>query len=165
MKDIYLISDPHFFDEDMLTLCGRPFGCVSAMNESIIDRWNKVVRPQDHVYCLGDIAMRRRELEIVKRLNGHKRLIFGNHDIFDYEEYALVGFKKLMAYRVLDNVIMSHIPISSTSMGRFLGNIHGHIHNAPRLVGPYLNVSVENINYTPIHFDEAKKQLAVNAAY
>jgi calcineurin-like phosphoesterase family protein len=159
MKDIYLISDPHFSDWDMLAVCNRPFGQLTEMNETIVERWNSVVRPQDHVYCLGDVAMKRKELEIVRRLNGHKRLIFGNHDIFEYKEYVKVGFQKLMAYRVLDNVIMSHIPIALTSMGRFLGNIHGHIHTSPDLVGPYLNVSVEKINYTPIHFDEAKSRL------
>jgi calcineurin-like phosphoesterase family protein len=160
MKDIYVISDPHFSDWDMLSVHvgNRPFNQLTDMNEELVARWNSVVRPQDHVYCLGDVAMKRRHLGIVHRLQGHKRLIFGNHDIYEFKEYVHVGFQKLMGYRVLDNIIMSHVPIALSSMGRFRGNIHGHLHNN-FLRGPYLNVCVERINYTPIHFDEAKKLL------
>jgi calcineurin-like phosphoesterase family protein len=45
------------------------------------------------------------------------------------------------------------------SMGRALGNAHGHIHEKPSPPGPYLNVSVESINYTPISLEEARKRL------
>ncbi len=163
--NLFLISDPHFSHENIIRYCNRPFASAAEMDEVIVERWNSVVRPQDHVYCLGDVAMKRAQLSIVKRLNGHKRLLFGNHDIYDYKEYVAVGFKKLAAYRVLDNCILSHIPISGDSLGRFTGNIHGHVHDNPSPVGPYLNVCVEKINYTPIPFEQAKKQLLLKAAY
>ncbi len=48
----------------------------------MIDRWNAVVKKDDNVYHLGDFAFsdEARIEQILKQLNGNKRLIFGNHD-------------------------------------------------------------------------------------
>lgn len=60
----------------------RPFTSTEEMDETMVDNWNRVVRPQDKVYHLGDIAMSKRPLHaIMPRLNGEKVLIKGNHDI------------------------------------------------------------------------------------
>lgn len=171
--NLFFISDTHFGHANILkftinesgTLLRPGFKDVNHMDEAIIQNWNKVVRPQDHVYHLGDVAMSRRFLPIVKRLNGHKRLIFGNHDIFDYKHYAEAGFEKLMGLRVLDRIIFSHIPVHENQLSRFKLNVHGHTHiNVVRnAVGHpdkrYKCVCVEQVNYTPVPFEELKKGL------
>lgn len=51
------------------------------MNEALIENWNSCVQPSDTVYCLGDLSLALRPVEIITpRLNGHKILIPGNHD-------------------------------------------------------------------------------------
>lgn len=52
------------------------------MDEIIIQRWNEVVKPEDTVYHLGDIALGPidKSLSKITRLNGHKIAILGNHD-------------------------------------------------------------------------------------
>jgi calcineurin-like phosphoesterase family protein len=35
-------------------------------------------------------------------------------------------------------------------------NVHGHIHQNPSPEGPYRNVSVEAINYTPVNIEELR---------
>lgn len=51
------------------------------MNEALVANWNKVVTPDDTVYCLGDFSMSFRSIELFShRLNGLKFLIPGNHD-------------------------------------------------------------------------------------
>jgi calcineurin-like phosphoesterase family protein len=51
------------------------------MNEAIIKNWNDVVKPEDTVYCLGDISLSFKPIEIYSgRLNGTKYLVPGNHD-------------------------------------------------------------------------------------
>lgn len=147
---IFLISDTHFGHENIIGYCGRPFACAAEMDEALVDRWNAVVRPSDHVYHLGDVAMKKPHLDIVKRLSGHKRLVFGNHDIFEVKHYLAAGFEKVMGLRVLDGLIFTHIPIHHGSMGRFRANVHGHVHNNEALALPYINVSVEVIDYTPV---------------
>lgn len=162
MANLFVISDTHFGHENIIGYCGRPFSCAAEMDEAIVDRWNATVRPQDHVYHLGDVAMKKPHLEIVKRLNGHKRLIPGNHDIFEAEVY-LRYFEKVCGMRVLDGMLLTHIPIHAGSLGRFKANIHGHIHNADSLPLPYVNVSVEVTDYRPLALEEVKQraQLAV----
>jgi calcineurin-like phosphoesterase family protein len=120
------------------------------MDEHMIERWNSVVRPQDHLYHLGDVVMRQQVLDVVMpRLNGHKRLVRGNHDIFRTKHYTRY-FDEIYGLRVLDNMIFSHIPIHPESLGRFKANVHGHLHGQHSLGGKYIDVSVEAVDYTPV---------------
>jgi calcineurin-like phosphoesterase family protein len=155
---LWLISDTHFSHENIITYCKRPFASAEEMDEVLVQNWNKVVKPSDHVYHLGDVALRKQQLAIVSRLNGKKRLLLGNHDIFDVKDYLKAGFQKVMAYRVLDGCLLSHIPVHPGSMGRFRANIHGHIHER-NYEFPYINTSVEQIDYTPVALETITKDL------
>lgn len=163
---IYVISDTHFGHANILTFIGengrrvRPeFDDVAAMDEAMVERWNARVRPQDHVYHLGDVAMRRPDLAIVKRLNGHKRLVRGNHDVYQTKDYLAVGFKEIHGTRVLANMVLTHIPIHPGSLARFKGNVHGHIHERKIDDPRYVNVSVEQVAYTPVSLEEVAEML------
>lgn len=157
---LFLISDTHFSHANIIRYANRPFSSPEEMDEELIRRWNSVVRPSDHVYHLGDVAMRRSHLQIIKRLNGHKRLVWGNHDIYDWKSYREVGFEKCVGIRVIDNCILTHIPIHPESLARFTMNIHGHTHTNGSPRGRYLSVCCEMIHYTPISLEEAKKVFA-----
>lgn len=166
---IWLISDTHFHHANILTFKGtngeliRPgFGSIEEMNETIVSRWNSVVKPADHIYHLGDVSMRVSSsvcASLIARLNGLKRLVRGNHDKHQTTQYLKMGFKEIHGMRLLFDVWLTHGPIHPMSMGRALGNIHGHIHEKPSPPGPYLNVSVEAIDYTPISLEDARKRL------
>ena len=51
-------------------------------------------------------------------------------------------------------MMLTHIPIHPGQLNRFDANIHGHIHDRKIDDKRYVNVSVEQINYTPISLDE-----------
>lgn len=170
MATIFVISDTHFGHKNILTFTRqdgspvRPFASVEEMNETMIQRWNEVVRPQDHVYHLGDVVMHKRDLPIVGRLNGHKRLLGGNHDIHKTKEYYQY-FEEIKGVRVFEklDLILSHFPLHPESLRGNWVNVHGHTHNnVPALhFGPrYLNVSVEMIDYRPITLEEVQKRVA-----
>jgi len=90
----------------------RPFTSNEEMNETMIERHNAKVKEQDTVYFLGDVVINKKYLELVKRMNGRKILVRGNHDIFKDEEYREVGFEQLHGVRVfVDKFILSHIPL------------------------------------------------------
>ena len=93
----------------------------------MVKAWNERVKPTDKVYHLGDVVINRKALGILRRLNGDKVLIRGNHDIFRDEDYR-AHFRELRAYHVMNGMILSHIPVHSDSLGRFGVNIHGHLH-------------------------------------
>lgn len=175
MPNRFLISDTHFGHtntwekftlEDGSPL--RPFTSTEEMDETMVDNWNKTVRPQDTVYHLGDVVIARRHLETVKRLNGRKILIRGNHDIFKDKDYYEAGFEQIHGVRVfVDQFILSHIPLHPDCVGeRFKRNVHGHLHGNRIMkqvfrsytIDPrYLCVCVEQINFTPISFDDVLK--------
>lgn len=184
MADIWFSSDLHFDHANIISFCDRPFSSTHEMNEAIIERHNAVVKPQDHHYNLGDVTMIRggapqvaRLKAWVSRLNGHKRLIMGNHDHFSVEAYLTAGFEKIMAMQMFDNIRFTHIPIHPFSMGSAVANVHGHIHNIPSpapvvqlykrspdsdplvVVKPYINISCEMTDYSPIHLDMIKQRI------
>lgn len=56
---------------------------VELMTETLIQRWNSVVKPEDEVWIVGDFSMKldaKKQAEVLRRLNGVKNLILGNHD-------------------------------------------------------------------------------------
>lgn len=133
----FVVSDTHFGHtnswekfklEDGSPL--RPFSSTEEMDEAMIERWNAVVQPHDTVYHLGDVVINRKHLHLVKRLNGRKILIRGNHDIFRDEDYREVGFEQIHGVRVfVDRFILTHIPLHPDCVsGRFRVNVHGHLH-------------------------------------
>jgi calcineurin-like phosphoesterase family protein len=90
------------------------------------------------------------------------------------EFYRSIGFEKVYAtWRCEEGFISSHFPLHPRSLSTATANVHGHIHQAatydpvvfpewkrdngkvvPARVVPYINVSVEAVNYRPVHLDE-----------
>jgi calcineurin-like phosphoesterase family protein len=140
----------------------RPWIDPDQMDEDMVELWNSTVSPKDKVYHLGDVVINRKALKLLHRLNGDQILIKGNHDIFRLEEY-LPFFRDIRAYHMLDKYMLTHMPIHEESLGRYAGNIHGHLHNNRVMrngkIDPrYLCVSVEHTDYKPINFEEVKRR-------
>lgn len=171
MSNIWVISDTHFNHQNILTFKDsdgnpvRPFSSVEEMNETMIDRWNAVVKPSDKVYHLGDVFFGSKDWIEANwsRLNGRKRLIVGNHDNIPYIVQQRM-FEKVEMWRMFPefNLLFTHVPVSTSTLGerRFKGipmtNVHGHIHSNPSPEGTYRCVCVEQIDYRPINIDELK---------
>ena len=187
MTNRFVISDTHFGHTNSWQLFKRPdgsplrpFTSTEEMDEAMIERWNAKVQPHDVVYHLGDVVINRKYLHLVKRLNGKKRLVRGNHDIFKDQDYRDVGFDSLYGVRVFtDKFILSHIPLHPDCIThRFKVNVHGHLHanevmrtrtnmvhgTMTGLVTEpdprYLCVSVEHTDYEPLSFEEVDERIA-----
>jgi calcineurin-like phosphoesterase family protein len=168
MSNIFIVSDTHFGQESILrflTPTGermRPmWETADEMDEALVENWNKVVRPQDKVYHLGDVSMKRHKIEVVGRCNGHKRLVRGNHDIFPMK-YYLPFFDEIYGTRVFDDMILSHFPIVLDSIKDRWTCVHGHVHNnvRPGHLGPkYLNVSIEVTEWRPLAIEEVRQRI------
>lgn len=166
MANTFLISDTHFSHTNICKFLRedgsklRPWDDVNEMDHVLIENWNKVVGPKDKVYHLGDVFINKKARFILNGLNGDKVLIKGNHDIFDLATYTPF-FRDIRAYHVLDKCILSHIPIHPQQLGRFKGNIHGHLHehvvrdHAGNVDPRYLTMCVEHINFTPVELSVA----------
>jgi len=181
---IWLTSDTHFFHENILKYCNRPFGSVEDMNEALVKNWNSVVKPEDHVYHLGDFCFGNVEkwnwcLE-PGRLNGHIHLILGNHDperVFRegtlIERFDSIDFQKILVIGGW-TVILNHFPFLSFSNNidhKVIG-LSGHTHvgqlsssvesydklNAMYKPNQY-DVGVDNNNFTPVSWVEVKNKV------
>jgi len=166
MSNIFLCSDHHFGHANILTFTTsdgsrvRDFDSVEQMDETMVENHNRVVSAKDKVYFLGDVAFSKKTLAILARLNGEKVLIKGNHDqekLTEYQKY----FKDVRGSHQFSGLIFSHIPIHLDSLGRWGANIHGHLHTNQVMINgvpdpKYLNVSMEQIAYTPISLEAAK---------
>lgn len=179
MSNTWIVSDTHFGHENILNFVDsstglkvRPnFSNVDEMDEFMVDNWNSVVKQDDKIWHLGDVMMgdKARFVKTWKKLNGSKRLCVGNHD--DIKHLVAGGFFK---YVVLerkfreDGLHLSHIPlhgsqheVGAPGSGRFLCNVHGHIHGNATPEGRYINMSVEVINYTPVAYEDVVAQAKI----
>jgi calcineurin-like phosphoesterase family protein len=175
MPSVFLVSDTHFghagvcrFLRDDGTKL-RPWDDPNEMDEEMVKRWNERVKPNDKVYHLGDVVINRKALNILRRLNGDKVLIKGNHDIFKLEDYT-DHFRDIRGYHVMNGMILSHIPVHEESLGRFGVNIHGHLHAnrvvkikhkgaTPEVDHRYHCVCVEQTDFAPILFEDVLKRI------
>ena len=179
MTNRFVISDTHFGHENSWAKfklndgCTplRPYTSTEEMNEDMIAKWNAKVGPKDVVYHLGDVVINKKYLPILDRLNGSKRLIMGNHDIFGVKEY-LKYFTELYGCRVfVDKFILTHIPLHPDSITeRFVVNTHGHYHaNKVMWTNPisgkheedprYFCACVEQTGFAPLSFEEVEEQI------
>lgn len=141
----YFISDLHFNHSNILKFERQEFKTIEEHNEFIIASINRVVTKFDTLYLLGDLGD---DLELIKRLNGRKILVMGNHDKLaksKYREY----FDEVHDTPIYLNkrVVLSHIPIPVTK-GTL--NVHGHLHGSILNSENHLNISAMLINYRPI---------------
>lgn len=173
MSNIFFAADYHFGHESPYKVFKRadgsplrPFASADEGDEAMIERHNKVVRPQDRVYVVGDVAMSHKYLHKLDRMNGRKVLIKGNHDIAKLSQY-LPYFDDIRGSHQFDGILITHIPVHPGSLARWGFNVHGHLHanrvvitdqyGLERIDPRYFCVSVERIDYTPISLEEVKK--------
>lgn len=172
MPTTFFIGDTHLGHKNIIIFepLYRPFATIEEHDEKLIDNWNSVVGKNDIVYHLGDAVFGKGNIHKLGRLNGTKKLIMGNHDCYATVEY-LKYFTKLHGILYYEGrVILSHVPVHEKQVSgqRFKHNIHGHLHSKAvlkhtgniELIDPrYINVSCEQINLTPISYDELKLRM------
>jgi len=176
MPSVFLVSDTHFGHKGVCHFTRndgvtklRPWDNPDEMDEAMVKLWNERVKPTDKVYHLGDVVINRKALNTLRRLNGDKVLIKGNHDIFKLPDY-LEHFRDVRSYHVMNGMILSHIPLHEESLGRFGVNIHGHLHAnrvmtrkhagaTPVVDVRYHCVCVEQTDFAPILFEDVVKRI------
>jgi len=158
----FVISDHHFFhhtsaERNIIKYCNRPFKDLKEMHYVMIKKWN-VVSKNDTVLHLGDFSFGNKKMvtAIRKKLNGKIYMVKGNHDKHGVKWYSDCGITLIKKPFMENNILFSHarkIELADNI------NIHSHSHNKIPLLESignvkFYNVSVENINYTPIRIGE-----------
>lgn len=173
-KEIWFCSDLHLGHSNMYkftnydgTKC-RPWDNYEEAEEYMLQEFNKVLKPTDTLYILGDVASKTdRASYFFNALVPCRRiLLMGNHDNKIGFKFLSKYFNEIRGAYNLENYIMTHIPVSSGSKGRFKRNLHGHTHNNiitidnnGKIPDPwYRNVCVERTGFKLINFSEIKTE-------
>lgn len=135
---IYFTADLHFGHAKVIEFCNRPFTNVETMEHGLISNWNKIVRPQDTVYVLGDFSFCKRQhtTYIISQLNGKIIFIKGNHD---HKKNFPTGTEmpEMLTIKVTSdelklrkkNITLCHYPLAIWNKRQYgAWHLHGHSH-------------------------------------
>lgn len=174
MRPLWFYGDPHFGHANIIEYAHRPFANVDAMDAELERRYAKYVEPDDIVLWCGDVSFRDAAWTraLLARLPGHKLLVRGNHDgtlahclamgfdfVADFLHMQIAGHK----------VTVAHMPPAGATQdtryaerrppkpgpGEFV--LHGHTHEAARLVGRRIHVGVDAWDFMPAPYDQVER--------
>lgn len=180
---LWFTSDTHFFHENIIKYCNRPFKDAFEMNEVLIANWNKLVKPDDDIIIAGDF-IHSGNLELIHRLmdrlNGDKWLCYGNHDYQNKLERDEIskGFNyhcwDSMDFQVEDSGLedgfmkfhINHYPCEFWT--RNAVHLHGHVHSGPTSSSMEVckfnpmryDIGVDNNSFKPVSYEEIKVIIA-----
>lgn len=171
MNNIFFVSDTHCGHNQPFLYEPRGFSSVEEMDETIIENWNKIVKPDDMVIHLGDVILNDNEhgLECLRRLNGQISLVWGNHETDTRKKFLgalpnviTLGYAHQFKYGKL-TFYLSHYPALTANyddkhFSQHVFNLHGHTHQRANWLDPknpfMYHVGLDSHNNTPVHIDE-----------
>ena len=147
---ILAIGDLHLGHKN-ITKFRTEFSSVKEHDDCILDNLS-IISKRNLVWFLGDVAFDKTSLNLLSKLPFRKRLILGNHDLSkDITMQDLIQvyeqIDSLVSYK---NTWISHCPIHPDEIRNRCINIHGHTHSHIINDCRYVNLSAENIKYTPV---------------
>lgn len=158
----FFTADWHFDDQNIIEYCNRPFKNVNEMNNEIINKFNERITNNDDVYILGDLIVHTetnlQQLEkYIRKMNGNKILILGNHDRFKPFEYIDIGFQSVHTYFRHNKFHLVHDPACSIIdiyNHWCVGHIHTLFKEIQRNSSNVMNVGVDVWDFYPIGIDD-----------
>jgi calcineurin-like phosphoesterase family protein len=165
-RNTFFIADLHFDHANIIKYTNRPFKTVEEMNETLLQRYNEVVKDDSIVFFLGDMAFGRGSRKPrwwLEQLRGSITYIKGSHD----HGISPTNLENCYPIFVLDtgegkNVLLTHEPHQGpSSYHNWEWQIHGHTHDT-HLVDirkKRICVSVEAIDYRPISLAQIREAI------
>jgi calcineurin-like phosphoesterase family protein len=161
LENTYVTADLHFGHKNIIEYEIRPFNSVEDMDERLISNWNSALSNKEKIFVLGDFSFynKERTAEIVRRLNGRKVLVLGNHDrSHSIKWWYDIGFSEVYKYPIVfkDFFMMSHEPPFYTPPNSPYIYVYGHVHSNEiykTITKTSCCVSVERWEYKPITLD------------
>lgn len=165
MKKIYFSSDYHLGHKNIIKYDNRPFKDINHMDESIITNHNEIVSKNDDFYFLGDFSFNDLKTEeYLKRLNGNKFFIKGNHDRRDtiklYQKYGTY-LGELTQIRVNgQDIILCHYAMKvwnkcHRGSWQLYGHSHGSLPDDKNSLS--FDCGTNCHNYYPLEFNDVLK--------
>lgn len=166
MSQVFVTSDTHFGHTKILEWCKRPFKTVDEMDEILIDNWNRVVRKQDIVYFLGDLAWKNWKYYF-DQLNGQIHFIRGNHDKMSRSALLAAGVHSIQDIKDIKYgetyITLCHYPMRTWNKAAHGAiHFHGHCHTLKQYIDQIysdqeniLDIGIDGWDYAPIRIEDA----------
>lgn len=142
---MFFTADLHLLHERVIQYSKRPFKNKDHMTEELVSAWNRVVSLADATYVLGDVALGNSSAaaSILRRLNGTKHLIAGNHDARSVESQEFLAcfqsVGSLETIKIADQsapngfqlAVLCHYPMMVWDRSHYgAWQLHGHCHGS-----------------------------------
>lgn len=169
-SEIWFTSDTHFHHRNLMQHYAHRsvFADEVEMTEFQITLWNSLIKPKDIVYHIGDFGAYHHadSIAVVKRLNGRKHLVPGNHDIKlikqaeftrHWTEVFPYSYKEISVDK--QKIILCHYPIWEwNQLHRGSWHLHGHLHGKPHgIPGKILDVGVDGNALRPYNLSDVRE--------
>jgi calcineurin-like phosphoesterase family protein len=167
-KNIWFTADQHFGHKNIIKYCKRPFKTIKEMNDVLMSNWNKLIKPGDTVYQVGDLAFCKNQYEleyIADQLNGKKNIILGNHDtkkwMLNSNKFESVSSNKLVKFDDIQ-IFLSHFAHRVWPKSHY-GILHlfGHSHGGLEPWGLSFDIGVDVWDFKPLNLDEIIERMKV----
>lgn len=159
---IFFTADTHFGHDNIIGYCKRPFGSVEEMDEAIVERWNAVVGPGDHVWHIGDFASSPTPERYFRRLAGQKHLVVGNHDSARTRGLPWASTREMGTVKVGSTLVFAcHYPMRTWPHAAH-GALHvfGHVHGTLRDTKRSVDVGVDRWDFAPVSIEQIQARMA-----
>ena len=161
----WFTSDTHFGHANAIKHCNRPFASADEMDEALIANWNAVVGPRDEIWHLGDFAFRNgtAATNYLRRLNGRKHLIWGNHDSNQVRKIAQWTSSQPYAEITVDKqrIVLFHYGMRVwNKLHHGAIHLYGHSHSNLPGTRKSLDVGTDCWNFFPVNLAQIQERLA-----
>lgn len=148
----FFTSDQHFGSSSKAKQ--RGFATKKEMNKKLIKEWNKVVRPKDLVYVVGDFG----KPKYAAKLHGEKILVRGNHDKLTPNYYKRMGFKDVVDETTHEDWRVVHTPGKRTDEKTLSGHHHVESVGIWARKDKAVNVGVDFHGFKPVTLKQIKEK-------
>jgi len=161
----WVTADTHFYHDNIINYCGRPFINVNQMNKVLLKNWNDTVGKDDVVFFVGDFSFGDRDTinKLLRKLKGNKIFIKGNHDrvhaipkiiqsiIIQYSNYNIKLLHNPNKVKEYDHNIDFYITAHCHQRWKTrVFKIRNYIDESRPYYVPLINCGVDVWNYKPI---------------
>jgi calcineurin-like phosphoesterase family protein len=166
---IFYTGDTHWGHANVILHSARPFADVGSMDETMIERWNAIVKPSDEVWHLGDFCWHgsRAANALLDRLHGRIHLIWGNHD--DRQVRKLTRWASSQPYAEVrqgeTRLVLLHYGMRVWNRAHH-GALHlyGHSHGSLPGDRQSCDVGVDCWDFRPVTLKQIKARMAEQPA-
>ena len=159
----WIWSDLHLGDPSVISVFGRPFTEVGAMNAFLLGEWRDRVQAGHTIICLGDVLHEdvwRNEslMNEIRSCPGDRVLVLGNHD-GNARGLRRLGFTvqhTLALCATAPPLALSHEPLRQIPPGAIC--VHGHLHEGTEPTVRHINLTVEQTLYRPVRLARVVEQ-------